>query len=308
MKIIITGGAGFIASHVADAYIKAGHKVAIIDDLSTGFRKNLNPAARFYKADIRNPALMEKIFRRERPEILNHHAAFISVVESVRDPAATFETNIIGTLNVLRAFGKYSSGRKKKFIFSSTGGAIYGNPKHLPADEKTPPSPLSPYALSKLLAEETIKFFARETGVEYTIFRYSNVYGPRQSPKGEAGVVAIFTDILKSGLRPKIFGDGTKTRDYVYVGDVVRANVLGLNRGKNETINICTGKETSDQKVFDTIARVLGAKKSPIYAPFRAGEVHRISMSFDKAKKILGWQPRMEFGNGIKKTLFFSSL
>jgi UDP-glucose 4-epimerase len=303
MRIIITGGAGFIASHVTDAYIKAGHKVAVIDNLLTGSRKNINPKAKFYKTDIRNLPLVEKIFRRERPRVVNHHAAFISVVESVRDPATTFETNILGTLNVLRAFGKYSSGSGKKIIFSSTGGAIYGNPRLLPADEQTRPSPLSPYALSKLLAEKTIEFFAPEYGIKYTIFRYSNVYGPRQNPNGEAGVVAIFGNLLKKGLRPKIFGDGTKTRDYVYVDDVVRANILGLKRGRNEIINICTGKETSDQEIFNAIADALKAKQKPIYAPLRAGEVRRIAMSFKKAKKILGWQPKIGLRGGIKKTL-----
>ena len=303
MKIIVTGGAGFIASHVTDAYIKAGHGVVIIDNLLTGSRKNINPKAKFYKADIRNISSVENIFRREKPDTVNHHAALASVVESIRNPIETFDTNILGTLNILNAFGKYHAPKRKKFIFASTGGAIYGNPARLPANEKTDPSPLSPYALSKLLAEETIKFFAPQSNTEYTIFRYSNVYGPRQNPFGEAGVVAIFTNLIKAGKRPTIFGDGTKTRDYVYVGDLVRANVLALRGGKNETINICTRKETSDRNILDSIARALDSQVKPIYAPFRRGEVRHIMMSFDKAKKILGWEPKTKLQEGIVKTV-----
>jgi len=302
MKIIITGGAGFIASHIADAYVKAGHKVVIIDNFLTGFRKNLNPKAKFYKADIRNLALMKKIFRKEKPDVVNHHAAFISVAGSVKQPKSAFENNVMGTLNVVLAF-EQSSRKSKRLIFSSTGGAIYGNPKHIPADETTLPAPLSPYALSKLIDEEIIKFFCGQFGIEYLILRYSNVYGPRQNPMGEAGVVAIFGGLLKNGVRPTIFGDGTKTRDYVYVGDVVRANVLGLICGRNETVNICSGREASDQKIFDTIARALKTKQGPTYAPFREGEVMRIAMDFRKAKKILGWSPKVELEEGIKNTL-----
>jgi len=191
MKILITGGAGFIASHVTDAYIAAGHKVAIIDDLSTGFRKNLNPRAKFYKANIRDRAAIDHIMKREKPEIVNHHAAAIVVTESVRNPEKTFEVNVIGTLNVAASFAA-SGKQKKKMIFSSTGGAIYGEPKKMPADEATPANPLSPYGLSKKLDEEVVKFYASQFGFDYFIFRYPNVYGPRQNPKGEAGVVAIF--------------------------------------------------------------------------------------------------------------------
>lgn len=301
MRIIVTGGAGFIGSHIVDAYLKAGHKVAVIDNLSTGFRKNLNPKARFYKADIRNAKLMEKIFRKEKPDIVNHQAAKASVIESVRSPEETLAVNVLGTANLLSVFAKYGHGRRK-FIFASTGGAIYGSPRKLPAGENAPPDPLSPYALSKLLAEETVKFYAKECGFPYLILRYSNVYGPRQNPKGEAGVVAIFSRQMSSGKRPIIFGDGSKTRDYVYVGDVVQANILGLKRGANETVNIGRGKEIRDDEVFRVIAKELNFQKPPIYKPFRAGEVRRISLNASRARKVLGWRPKTDFVQGITKT------
>ena len=201
MKILITGGAGFIASHVADTYIKAGHKVAIVDNLLTGFRRNVNPKAKFYKADIRDLTQMQAIFKKERPEIVNHHAAIAEVVKSLRNPIPTLQTNVLGTTNVLLSFGMYGRGKNKKFIFSSTGGAIYGEPKKIPADESEERAPLSPYGLSKLLGEELIKFYARQYGFSYLIFRYPNVYGPRQNPKGEAGVIAIFGRLMKRHLK-----------------------------------------------------------------------------------------------------------
>ena len=303
MKIIITGGAGFIASHVADAYIKAGHKVAIIDNLLTGFKKNMNRKAKFYKADIRNLPLMERIMKRERPEIVNHHAAIAEVIKSLRNPIPTFQTNVIGMANVLLAFGKHGRGKNKKLIFSSTGGAIYGEPKKIPADENTPAVPLSPYGLSKLLGEEILKFYSRQYGFKYLIFRYPNVYGPRQNSKGEAGVIAIFGGLIKNGGRPKIFGDGTKARDYTYVGDIVRANIAALRKGANDTINLGWGKIVTDQMIFDTIARETGFKQKPIYAPYRKGEVYQISIDAKKAKKILGWRPKVKLEEGIKKTL-----
>jgi UDP-glucose 4-epimerase len=303
MKIIVTGGAGFIASHVADEYIKAGHKVIIIDNLLTGFRKNVNPKAKFYRADIRDLRLMEKIFKKERPEIVNHHAAIAEVVKSLRDPIPTFQTNLLGTANVLVAFGKYGRGKKRKFIFSSTGGAIYGEPKHLPADESTPKTPLSPYGLSKSIGEDIVQFYARQYGFDYLILRYPNVYGPRQNPKGEAGVVAIFGGLMKAGRRPTIFGDGTKARDYTYVKDVTRANATGLHKGKNEIMNIGWGKMVTDQMIFDGIAAALGSKLKPIYAPYRKGEVYQIAILARKAKRVLGWSPKVKLKEGIRKAL-----
>ena len=305
MKIIVTGGAGFIASHVVDEYVAAGHKVAIIDNLSSGSRKNINPKANFYKADIRNLSALQKIFQNERPEVVNHHAAFISVTESVKQPATTFAINATGTLNVLLAFADapFSATRPKhkKFLFSSTGGAIYGNPKKLPADENTPPHPFSPYALSKQIDEELIRYFCGVHGIDHLIFRYANVYGPRQKAQGGAGVVPIFTEQIRKNIRPTIFGNGKKTRDYVYVGDIAHASLLGLTRGKNTTMNIATAQETSDDAVFAAIAKAFGFKQEPYHTPTRPGEVGRISMSYAKAKKILGWTPKVKFEDGIEK-------
>lgn len=303
MKIIITGGAGFIGSHIVDAYIKAGHRVAVIDNLSTGFKKNLNPKAKFYNTDIRKLKTIEKIFSHEKPDIVNHHAALAVVVESVKNPIPTLETNIIGTANLMVAFGNHGAGKSKKFIFASTGGALYGSPKKIPADEKTPIMPLSPYGLSKLLGEEIIKFYSQYFDLNYLIFRYPNVYGPRQNPMGEAGVVAIFSWLIKNRRRPTIFGDGSKARDYAYVGDIVKTNIIALNRGKNETLNLGWGKPISDQKIFETIADELEFTQKPIYAPYRKGEVYKITLNAARAKKILGWKPEIKLEDGIKKTL-----
>lgn len=212
MKVVVTGGAGFIASHVVDSYVGAGHKVIVIDNLSTGSRKNINPHAKFYKADIENAAAMDRIFRKERPDAVNHHAAFISVTESVKDPQKTFAINATGTLNVILAFAR-SGAKKKRFLFSSTGGAIYGNPHQLPADESTPPDPLSPYALAKQIDELIIAYFCRAYSISYVIFRYANVYGPRQRAQGGAGIFPIFANLMRRGTAPTIFGDGKKTRD-----------------------------------------------------------------------------------------------
>jgi UDP-glucose 4-epimerase len=306
MKIIVTGGAGFIASHVVDAYIAAGHKVAIIDNLSSGSRRNLNPRANFYKADIRNPAALRKIFANERPDVVNHHAAFISVTDSIKEPATTFEINVTGTLNVLLAFAETKSkpaAGRKKFIFSSTGGAIYGNPKKTPADEHTPPNPFSPYALAKQIDEEMIRYFCGAYDMDYLILRYANAYGPRQKAQGGAGVFPIFTELISKGVRPTIFGDGKKTRDYVYVGDIARASVLGLKKSKNETINIGTARATSDYQVFKAIADAFGFKQEPFYTPKRKGEVQDISLDNKKAKRLLGWVPKVNFKEGVKKTV-----
>ncbi len=302
MKIIVTGGAGFIASHVTDAYISAGHKVVVIDNLNTGFRKNVNPKATFYKADIRDLPTMEKIFKKEKPEILNHHAAIAEVVKSVSNPIPTYEVNVIGTANVLLCFGKFGKGAKK-VLFSSTGGAIYGEPKKIPAPETTPANPLSPYGLSKLLGEELINFYARTYKLNYLIFRYPNVYGPRQNPKGEAGVVAIFGGMMKQGIQPTIFGDGTKARDYTYVADIVQANLKALTKGNQTITNIGWGKLISDTMIFETIASLLKFEKPAKYAPYRPGEVYRISLNATKAKKILGWKPTVPLANGVAKTL-----
>jgi UDP-glucose 4-epimerase len=304
MKIIVTGGAGFIGSHVVDAYIAAGHRVAIIDNLSAGFRRNVNPKAKFYSTDIRNRSAIEQIFQKERPELVNHHAAIAEVVRSLRDPIPTLQTNVVGTANLLLALGNHGrGGAKRKFIFASTGGAMYGAPKRIPASEAEAPITLSPYGLSKHLGEEVIKFYARLYGFHYCIFRYANVYGPRQNPEGEAGVVAIFGGLMKAGKRPTIFGDGTKARDYVYVEDIVRANLMALRRGKEEIANLGWGKLVTDQMIFNAIKKETASATKPIYAPYRKGEIYRISLNGAHAKKIFGWEPKVKLQEGIRRTL-----
>lgn len=297
--ILVTGGAGFIASHVVDAYIKLGHKVIVVDNLSTGSNENINPKAIFYDVDIRNRQAIEDIFKRHRPKIVNHHAAIAEVIKSLKDPIPTIEVNVMGTINLLMA-GKDNG--MEKFIFASTGGAIYGEPEKIPANEKTPATPLSPYGLSKLQGEEAIACYARNFGFDYLIFRYPNVYGPRQNPHGEAGVVAIFGGLIVDGQRPTIFGDGTKARDYVYVDDIVRANIIALTNGTNNIVNLGWGIKITDRMVFDAVAEAISSNSiDPIYADCRKGEVYQIALDAKKAKKILGWRPKIKFKQGVRK-------
>ncbi len=314
MKIIVTGGAGFIGSHVVDAYLKAGHDVAVIDDLSKGFRRNVNKKAKFYKADITDLAAMERIFKKERPHVVNHLAARAAVVESMRDPVPTLTVNVLGTANLLLAFGhwgKERGGRREKrggkdarrFIFSSTGGAMYGNPSRLPVGEAAAPDPLSPYGLSKQLAEDAVRFYAKQFGFDHLILRYANVFGPRQNPQGEAGIVAIFGGLMKQGVRPTIFGDGTKSRDYVYVGDVAAANLAGLTKGTGLTLNIGRGVLTTDRAMFDAIARATGFGGEPIHAPYREGEIYRISLDARRARNALGWKPLIGIDEGVRRAV-----
>ena len=301
MNIIVTGGAGFIGSHIVDAYVNEGHQVAVIDNLATGFRKHVNAKAAFYEVDIRDRGAMERIFGKERPEAVNHHAAVAGIVESIRDPIPTFEANLLGTVNVLTGLGAQGKGARK-FIFASSG-AVYGTPERVPVRESQRTNPESPYGLSKALGEDIIRFYAAQYGFAYTLFRYPNVYGPRQNPKGEAGVTAIFGGLMKAGQRPTIFGDGTKSRDYTFVEDIVRANVAALRSGDDEVLNLGWGKSTTDQAIYDVIARGTGFKELAIYAPPRKGEAYRIALNASKAKRILGWAPKVKLEAGIRQTL-----
>lgn len=303
MKIIVTGGAGFIGSHIVDAYVKAGHRVAVIDNLSFGSVKNIHPKAKLYKADVKDLESLWKIFAKEKPDAVNHHAGIADVHASVGNPMPTFETNVTGTMNVLLAFNAHGEGNRRRFIFASSGGAVYGEPKRIPAREGTPALPISPYGLSKFLGEKMIEFYGRQSGFSYMILRYANVYGPRQKPKGEAGVVPVFRELMEQGKRPKIFGDGTKTRDYVFVEDIARANLLALRKGKNEVLNFGSGAQTSDKKLFDLIAVELKFRQKPVYAPFRKGEIYKTALDAGRAKKIIGWQPKTSLLKGIKITL-----
>jgi UDP-glucose 4-epimerase len=302
MKILVTGGAGFIGSHVAEAYLGAGHDVAVLDDLSAGRRSNVPKGARFYKADIKDRKTIEKILKKEQPDILNHHAALVSVTGSVAKPFLSLETNLTGTVQLLRAFSEHGRG-VKKFIFASTGGALYGGKAVIPAKEDSPIEPISPYGFTKHLAEEAVRFYARTLGFPYLIFRYANVYGPRQNPKGEGGVVAIWGSLMKQKKTPVVFGDGKKTRDYVYVGDVARANLLALKRGSNTELHIGTRKETKDIELFLKMKEISGYPGKPKFMKARPGEIIRSAVDPSKAKRTLGWQPETALSEGLRRTI-----
>jgi UDP-glucose 4-epimerase len=301
MKILVTGGAGFIGSHITDAYLEMGHEVAVVDDLSTGDIRNVSTKASFYQTPIQHSNL-ETAFREFSPEIVNHHAAHINLRQSVENPIGDAESNVIGTLNILQLAKKYGS---KKIIFASTGGAIYGETDVIPVDETAPAIPLSPYGAGKLAIEHYIRIWHLLHGIDYTIFRYPNVYGPRQNPKGEAGVVAVFALQILGGVTPTIFGDGTKTRDYLYVGDLVRANQLALTQGSCETFNLGWGLEISDQHVFDTISKAMDFLSEPVYSCPRPGEVNRIALDAKRAGFMLGWGPEIGFEEGVNRAVQF---
>ena len=299
MNVLVTGGAGFIGSHLVDTLIADGHSVAAVDILATGKRENVNPQATLYEIDIRSPALAAA-FEAARPEVVFHVAAHASVSESVRDPMHDAEVNVLGTLNVLQQCAAYGVGR---FVFSSTGGALYGEPERLPADEEHPVSPLSPYGASKAAAEAYVQTHCALSGIHYTILRYGNVYGPRQDPFGEAGVVAIFADAMMHGRPPTIFGDGSHERDYVYVDDVVRANVLALAQAEDGVYNIGTGEGTTVAQVFDALAGATDYSGNPEHAAERPGDVHRIYLDVRRAERGLGWRAAVSLEEGIRCTV-----
>lgn len=298
MRILVTGGAGFIGSHIVDAYINSGHEVSVIDNLSTGNKNNLNPKAKFYQADIRDD--LSSLIKDINPQVINHHAAQIDVRVSVAEPAADAAVNIIGTINVIEAGLKAGV---KKIIFASTGGAIYGEQDYFPADELHSLRPLSPYGVAKLTCEKYLYYYKYNFGLDYVGLRYSNVYGPRQNPFGEAGVIAIFAHKLIRGEEPLINGDGLQTRDYVYVGDVVKANVKALETEFTGELNIATGVETSVNELFSNISRVSGKSITASRGPAKKGEQQRSCLSYEKAKSVFGWEPAVFVAGGIKNTV-----
>jgi UDP-glucose 4-epimerase len=299
MKVLVTGGAGFIGSHLVDALIQRGHQVVVVDNLSTGRLENVNPAAIFHRVDISSPEL-ERIFQKERPEIVNHQAAQTMIQKSMEDPVFDAKQNILGSLNLILQCLRFGV---KKIVYASSGGAVYGEPNYRPVDESHPINPISYYAISKHTVEHYLHLSHLENSLSYTVLRYSNVYGPRQSPKGEAGVVAIFTRQMLQGERPTIFGKGDKTRDYVHVSDVVTANLLAMERDGNGVYNIGTGVETSDQEIFNLLAELIGYQGNPHYAPVRKGEIYRICLDWSKAQKELGWQPQFLLREGLTVTV-----
>jgi UDP-glucose 4-epimerase len=298
LNILITGGAGFIASHISDAYIAQGHQVAIVDDLSGGVRANINPKAAFYQLDIRSEKL-EEIFRKERFDVVSHHAAQMDVRKSVADPKFDASVNVLGGLNVFECARKYGV---KKIIFSSTGGAIYGEQDFFPADEEHPMRPLSPYGITKLCTEKYLYYYKQTYGIDYVVLRYANVYGPRQNPHGEAGVVAIFCDKLLKGEEPVINGDGKQTRDYVFVADVVKANVMALHAEGTNIFNIGTGIETDVNKLFHVLRDELFPSCPERHGPAKAGEQQRSVITAGKIHSMLGWQPSVSLDEGLRLT------
>ncbi len=298
MKVLVTGGAGFIGSHVVDAYVAAGADVVVVDNFTTGHREYVHPRARCYELDICSPELQE-VIARERPEVVNHHAAQASVPVSVREPRRDAEINILGSLNLFVASVTYSA---RRVIFASTGGAIYGNPATLPVDETHPAAPLAPYGISKQTGEAYLQFLGTQ-GLEWAILRYANVYGPRQDPNGEAGVVAIFTHALLKRRTPTIFGDGTQTRDFVYVEDVARANLLATSAPTSNVANIATGIETSVNDLYQRLASITGARGPATYAAPRPGDVERIALNPQRARQWLGWTPQTDLTEGLRRTV-----
>jgi len=301
LKILVTGGAGFIASQIADAFINDGHQVTIVDDLSTGFKKNLNPKAKFFKANICDKNLSQ-LFEKEQFDVINHHAAQMDVRRSVKNPEFDATTNILGTINLLQNAIKY---KVNKFMFASTGGAVYGEQEYFPADEKHPTQPRSPYGISKLAVEKYIHFYHAEYGLKYSILRYANIYGPRQNPYGEAGVVAIFSTKLLKGDQPTINGEGKQTRDYVFVGDVVRANLLALNDSTNEIYNVGTEIETDVNQLFHYINSITAAGKEEKHGPSAPGEQMRSVITSNKLFNKFGWRPETKIEDGLKSTIDF---
>jgi UDP-glucose 4-epimerase len=301
VKVLVTGGAGFIGSHVCDAFQRAGHEVIALDNLSSGKRENLDPRVRLAVMDIRSPEAAELI-RSERPQVLCHLAAQMDVRRSVEDPRFDAEANILGMLNLLEA-ARVSG--VKKVIFSSTGGAIYGEQDVFPAPESHATRPVSPYGVSKASGELYLGYYKAQYGLDYVALRYANVYGPRQNPHGEAGVVAIFSQRLVAGQACTIFGDGGQTRDFVFGPDVARANLLAFEKDYVGAINIGTGIETDINRLYALLAEAAGSTQPVTHAPGKPGEQRRSCIDPSLARKVLGWEPTVGVAEGLRKTVEF---
>jgi UDP-glucose 4-epimerase len=300
MRILVTGGAGFIGSHIQDRYVALGHEVAVLDDFSTGKRNYLNPKATLVEGSITDEALVRGLFEKGKFDLVNHHAAQINVRYSFDDPIRDCRINVLGTLNILKSVIDF---HVPKIIFASTGGAIYGDPDDLPADEETPPRPGSPYAIGKLTCENYIRNLAGLHGFRYTIFRYANVYGPRQMAKGEAGVVAIYIEKLLAGKPPVIFGSGKHTRDYVFVEDVAEASVLALTKGDGGTFNIGCGVQTDVHEIYNVVSKAFGDKALAYESAPEVPEVENISLDCSLARRELGWEPSVDLEEGVRRTV-----
>lgn len=298
MRILVTGGAGFIASHIVDAYLDAGHEVAVLDNLCTGRRENLNPRATFYEGDICFHDQVQKVFDEFKPEVVNHHAAQLDVRMSVEQPAFDATVNILGTINLLSHAARC---RVRRFIFASSGGVLYGECEaEFPAGESAPLQPVSPYGFSKQAGENYLRFFVAEHGLQGIMLRYANVYGPRQRG-GEAGVITIFCDALLTGREATIFGDGSQLRDYVCVSDVVAVNLAVLTSGLG-AYNVGTGLATSVNALYAKLRALAGSSVEAKYAAARAGELQRNALATNRARQELGWQPQVKLDDGLRLT------
>ncbi len=302
MRILVTGGAGFIGSNIVDALLEQNHEVAVLDDLSTGKEANLNPRAQFFQADIRDQDTLTRVFDAFRPEIISHQAAKADVRESLQKPQLYAEVNILGTLNLLEQARRVGT---RKIIYAGTGGATYGEPQYLPVREDHPVNPLDPYGASKHHVEHYLFLYRYNFGIEYTVLRYPNVYGPRQNPFGEAGVIAIFTYKMLKGETPTINGKGDKERDFCYVGDVARANVLALNGGRNQIYNIGSGVGTNINTVYEILQEATHFASPANYGPDKPGEVYKIYLDASKAERELGWKATVPLVEGIHRTVEF---
>ena len=299
MKILVTGGAGFIGSNVVDGFIQEGHQVMVVDNLSTGVESNINKKAQFIKVDIRS-VVIDTIFEKMQPDVLCHHAAQIDIRKSVADPIFDADVNIMGSLNLINACIKH---QVKKVVFASTGGAIYGEQDYLPTDEKHPSHPLSPYGVAKLTIEKYLDYYHKTYGIDFISLRYSNVYGPRQNPLGEAGVVAIFTERLLTDKESIINGDGKQTRDFIFVEDVVKANLLALDYPQSDIFNIGTGIETDINSIFRILKEEIGSKQGENHGPTVPGDLKRNALDYARAEKFLGWKPKYDLKKGISITV-----
>lgn len=301
MKVLVTGGAGFIGSHVCDRLAASGHELVVVDDLSTGHVEQVHPRARFYQLELDSPWL-DELFRIERPQAVVHQAAQASVSRSVEDPVFDARVNVLGTLALLQASVRQGV---ERFLFASTGGALYGEADLIPTPEDSPARPVSPYGAAKLAAEGYLRTFHDLYGLSYAALRYANVYGPRQDPHGEAGVVAIFTRRLLAGERAVITGDGRQTRDFVYVEDVADANARALGSTQSGAFNVGTGLETDVNAIFDTLKALTGSAQPPQHGPGRPGEQRRSAIDARRIGEGMGWQARTGLPDGLEATVRF---
>jgi UDP-glucose 4-epimerase len=302
VKILVTGGAGFIGSHIVDAYLERGHEVTVVDNLSTGQRKNVSPRAEFKKLDLRDAESIQRLMAGTRFDVVNHQAAQMNVRKSVEDPAFDAAVNLIGMLHLLEGCVKSSV---RKVIFASSGGAIYGEQEVFPADERHPTRPISPYGVAKLATEHYLFYYRAVYGLETISLRYANVYGPRQNPGGEAGVIAIFATRMLAGTQAFINGTGKQTRDYVFVGDVVRANVLALEHQGSDSLNVGTGIETDVNALFRVVQQLTGSGMPEQHAHALKGEQLRSVLDHRKIQRLLGWKPEVDLQEGLRRTVDF---